>query len=141
MTGVQTCALPISDKELGRLTSFLNERGKPFILVFYGDHLPGFTTVYNEVTFNNQLSAKDQRVPVVIYSQGVRITTKPENSWSLGPSILKDAGLKVPRYFDVIANMGDQSASKEDQSAFLSVARLQFSEGIEKYENGVQSKK
>lgn len=130
-----------ADKELGRLTSFLNARGKPYILVFYGDHLPGFTTVYNEITFNNQLAAKDQKVPVIIYSQGVQITTKPENSWSLGSRILKDAGLKVPRYFDVIANMGDQSASKEDQSAFLSVARLQFSEGIENYKYGVQSKK
>lgn len=131
-----------ADKELGRLKKYLDGRGKPYILVFYGDHLPGFTAIYNEITFKNQLAAKEQPVPIVIYSHGVNSTTKPVNSWSLGANILKDAGLHTPLYTDIINNMSIRTTQqKEDQSAFLSVARLQFSEDLESFIKEAHNKK
>jgi len=43
IAGMQDC-----DRELGVLTDYLRTRPEPVILVYYGDHLPSFTTeVYN----------------------------------------------------------------------------------------------
>jgi phosphoglycerol transferase MdoB-like AlkP superfamily enzyme len=40
-----------ADQQLGRLRSALQARSRPYVLVFYGEHLPSMPDVYQELGF------------------------------------------------------------------------------------------
>ncbi|MGC4009302.1 MAG: LTA synthase family protein [Pseudomonas sp.] len=121
-----------ADAELGRLLGFLEKRKRPYVLAFYGDHLPGFKYVYEEVGFKNGMSAPQQKVPWLIVSN---VGNPPEihvpQSWVLGSNILRVAGYRGGRYFSLTRKVGRslESDGQDSQvslvSDFISVARLQ----------------
>jgi len=45
--GVYLRHLANADRQLGRLRKFLHKRARPFVLVFYGEHLPSMPNVYD----------------------------------------------------------------------------------------------
>ncbi|WP_130617470.1 LTA synthase family protein [Dyella amyloliquefaciens] len=119
-----------ADHEFGRLWDYLKRRGRPYLLVFYGDHLPGFRYVYQSATFRNGLSAQDQQVPWVAVGSDVQQSTqKSIYSWMLPGHVLDLAGLKQQSYMGLAELIGrnllDDSADEEAQRAGLySAARL-----------------
>ncbi|MDN6874681.1 LTA synthase family protein [Pseudomonas citronellolis] len=122
-----------ADAELGRLLSFLENRGRPYVLAFYGDHLPGFSYIYNEMSFKNGEDAPHQPVPWIIVSNNSspRSIHVPQ-SWMLGGLVLREAGYRGGRYFGLTRKVAQTLDNGGDItknmliSDFLSVARLQM---------------
>lgn len=122
-----------ADAELGRILDFLKKRKRPYVLAFYGDHLPGFKYVYEETGFKNGMSAPQQQVPWLIVSN---MAGPPEihvpQSWVLGSNILRVAGYRGGRYFSLTRKIGKSLDTDERNSQdslildFMSVARLQL---------------
>ncbi|MFV3370534.1 LTA synthase family protein [Pseudomonas sp. NY15435] len=122
-----------ADAELGRILDFLEKRKRPYVLAFYGDHLPGFKYIYEEKGFKNGKSAPQQQVPWLIVSnmEGPPKIHVPQ-SWVLGSNILRVAGYRGGRYFSLTRKVGQSLESDEQDSQdslisdFMSVARLQL---------------
>lgn len=94
-----------ADHELGRLWDFLKARNKPFVLVFYGDHLPGLQYVYEAAHgFDNGRPANTQRVPwVLIGGNGARPAQgRKIYSWMMGSEVLGAAGIERPPYYAML---------------------------------------
>jgi phosphoglycerol transferase MdoB-like AlkP superfamily enzyme len=94
-----------ADRELGRLWDFLKARGRPFVLVFYGDHLPGLQHVYEAAHgFDNGKPATTQRVPwVLIGGNGARLPQDRKiYSWMMGSEVLGSAGIQRPPYYAML---------------------------------------
>lgn len=106
-----------ADQELGRLVDFLEERGRPAMVVFFGDHLPimgahhdavferlGYIT--NQQVFN--WTAEDRQkmfqVPYLVWTNYYT----PESDWGtiginfLGALVAQYAGLNLSRYYSFI---------------------------------------
>lgn len=123
-----------ADREFGRLWSYLEHRGRPYVLVFYGDHLPGFEKVYRELRFRNGQSAELQRVPwVAVSNVSGHGSTKNMYAWMLPQTVLELAHVKAPSYFAFAAAAGRQAMGEgegADNSQLLdglySAARLQL---------------
>lgn len=120
-----------ADQELGRLWKHLKHNGRPYVLVFYGDHLPGFEYVYGASTFDNALPADKQRVPwVAVRSSSNERLHKNLYAWMLPGEVLQLAGLPVPGYLTVADQVGEKAIDAADTTpqpdldALYSAARL-----------------
>lgn len=133
-----------ADIQLGRLYDYLEKRNKPYILAFYGDHLPAFISVYNEVSFKNNLPAKSQKVPWVVFTNLPDKSFDIPASWSLGAAILDKAKIKTSPYLKLINNFIDKGRLHKPDSDFidlLSVSRLQVQGKLVEYLGGGESAK
>jgi phosphoglycerol transferase MdoB-like AlkP superfamily enzyme len=123
-----------ADREFGRLWSYLEHRGRPYVLVFYGDHLPGFEKVYRELRFRNGQPAESQRVPwVAVSNVPGHGSTRNMYAWMLPQTVLELAHVKAPAYFSFAAAAGREAmgeADGADNSQLLdglySAARMQL---------------
>lgn len=89
-----------ADAELGRLTKLLAQRGRPTLLLFYGDHLPALTNSFNVTGF---VDGDD-----MLSEPGVFLLLDPRNpgkpvreslaAWMLPGTLLEHAGIHEP-YF------------------------------------------
>lgn len=117
-----------ADAELGRLHDYLELRGKPYILVFYGDHLPAFNSLYKDLSFKNGLPAKAQLVPWVMFSNVQNGSLVAPESWLLGAAVVNKAKLNTSAYFQLINRFSIDSKASNDErvaQALLSIARSQ----------------
>ncbi len=114
-----------ADQQLGRLKNYLDARGKPYVLVFYGDHLPGLGGVYETFGFKNGAAATDQTFPWIITRTSSTNTSSIDTSWKLGPALLKEAGLSVSPYFHLVNCLEAVSEVTGTEPGFYSVARAQ----------------
>ena len=117
-----------ADKELGRLHDYLELRGKPYILVFYGDHLPAFNSLYKDLSFKNGLPAKAQLVPWVMFSNLPNGSLVASEAWLLGAAVVNKAKLNTSAYFQSINSFSIDSKTSNDEHvnrALLSIARSQ----------------
>lgn len=103
-----------ADRQLGRLWDYLKARGRPFVLVFYGDHLPGFEYVYRTAKFRNGLNPDQQRVPWVAIGTDVPRTHHAIYSWMLSHEVLSLAGIRSPAYMNLAAGVGRQLIDDKD---------------------------
>lgn len=92
-----------ADQQLGRLWRFLTARHRPYILMFYGDHLPSLPHVYKQSDFDNGHSGPRQFVPWVIVGSGVDHRTAHVHSWMMGSEILRAAGVALSPYYSLLA--------------------------------------
>jgi phosphoglycerol transferase MdoB-like AlkP superfamily enzyme len=124
-----------ADKELGRLWDYLKQRNRPFLLVFYGDHLPGFELVYERGTFENGRAAWEQHVPwVLLDDKGPAAKRMPEHiySWMLADEILRRAGIREPNYLRFVGNVGrmldteDGAVADQTRAGLRSAARMRL---------------
>lgn len=92
-----------ADQQMGRLWDFLQRRGRPFVLAFYGDHLPALTHVYTQAGFDDGATGPDQLVPWFMVGSGVQPATIHIDSWMLGSDILRAAGVPLTPYYRLIA--------------------------------------
>lgn len=114
-----------ADQQLGRLKDYLDTRAKPYVLVFYGDHLPGLGGVYEKLGFKNGAAATEQTVPWIMTGNTSQPTTVIDTSWKLGPALLKEAGLSVSPYFHLVTCLQAVSEVSGAEPEFYSVARAQ----------------
>ncbi|WP_158883186.1 LTA synthase family protein [Rhodanobacter sp. L36] len=93
-----------ADQQLGRLWAYLQTRRRPYVLAFYGDHLPGLDKVYQASGFDDKLSGPEEFVPwFILTSQGVEMPRKHIDAWMLGGEILKAAGVNKPLYYQLVS--------------------------------------
>ena len=102
-----------ADAELGRLADMLAKRERPTLLVFYGDHLPGLTDMYNKAGF---VDGKD-----MLSQAGTWLLVNPRNpgkaeredlaSWMLPGKVLERAGIHDDAYFALTQVLAPQLAS------------------------------
>ena len=92
-----------ADRQLGRLWDYLIARHRPFVLVFYGDHLPALTRFYGATGFDDGGTGPDQFVPWVIVGSAVKPEAMHIHSWGIGAEILQVAGIPLPPYFKMLA--------------------------------------
>ncbi len=107
-------AINHADHELGALIDYLEKRGRPTVLVFFGDHLPSLpltlrqTGVVDSIDRINQLEPTRRaflyEVPLLVWS-----TVKPGprslgamSSTFLGPLILEETGTPGTPYMDFL---------------------------------------
>jgi hypothetical protein len=92
-----------ADQQLGRLRDFLAARQRPYILVFYGDHLPPLERVYSDTAFDNGRSGPEQSVPWFIVGSDVQPRQQHIEAWMLGSEVLRAAGLAQTPYYQLTA--------------------------------------
>lgn len=129
-----------ADRELGRLKAYLDKRGKPYILGFYGDHLPGFQEVYQNVSFTDGQTATNQKVPwLLISNTGNSDNFSVKSAWMLGASILGSAHIHDDGYFDIVNQMtinGSPLSATRAPSDIYNIAYLQMEGTLDKFTNG-----
>lgn len=80
-----------ADRELGRLVDALRARQRPFVLLFFGDHLPAFNGVYEKLGFVDGREAHQQPVPWLLVSNQTDMNVPPTaHAWEL-PGLVMDA--------------------------------------------------
>jgi len=102
-----------ADEELGRLADMLAKRERPTLLLFYGDHLPGLTDMYNKAGF---VDGKD-----MLSQAGTWLLVDPRNpgkaeredlaSWMLPGKLLERAGIHDDAYFALTQVLAPQLAT------------------------------
>lgn len=101
-----------ADRELERLLRRMEQRGRPFVVVFFGDHLPALPEVYNTLQFADGGQAEEQMVPwLVVGDGGRRAGARPLHSWELAAEALEVAGLAGDPYFDLVRVAGRRLAA------------------------------
>lgn len=103
-----------ADRQMGRLWNFLVKRGRPFLLVFYGDHLPALTHVYAQTGFDDGQTGPDQFVPWFIVGTGIEPHALHIESWMLGSDILRMAGVPLSPYYQQVAKAQAMLAAHPD---------------------------
>jgi phosphoglycerol transferase MdoB-like AlkP superfamily enzyme len=92
-----------ADQQFGRLWRFLAARHRPYVLMFYGDHLPNLPHAYKQLAFDNKLSGPRQFVPWVIVGSNLGHRTLHVHSWMMGSELLRAAGIVQPDYYRLLA--------------------------------------
>ncbi|PWK85712.1 LTA synthase family protein [Fulvimonas soli] len=118
-----------ADRELGRLWDYLRARGRPFVLAFYGDHLPGLEHVYASAAgFDDGREATAQSVPWLLIGSdgGARPQGRHIHAWMLGSEVLGAAGLDRPGYYALV-DRADRILAGPDGAA----SRATVLQGIE----------
>src|SRR5690606_22043015 len=90
-----------ADRQLARLVSELGKEKRPYVVVFFGDHLPAFGEVYDEVGFVDGQAPDLQRVPWVIARDSRlphRDLSEVVESWQLPVALFDAAGLDGGEY-------------------------------------------
>ena len=86
-----------ADTELQRFSSYIHTRKRPTLVLFFGDHLPGLSGVYNDLGFDNGLGPGQQQTPFLLFANYAM--DKPDNpsenlaAWQLPTLLLKAANL------------------------------------------------
>ncbi|MHC9085636.1 LTA synthase family protein [Luteimonas sp. RIT-PG2_3] len=91
-----------ADAEMARLVGRLEQNKRPFVLLFFGDHLPALSHAYGALGFANQESAERQQVPWVIVRDRrlPPVELRPvSESWQLPAELVFRAGLDGGKYF------------------------------------------
>lgn len=122
-----------ADRQLGRLWNFLAARQRPYILVFYGDHLPPLQRVYSDTAFDNGRSGPEQSVPWFIVGSDVQPRRQHIDAWMMGSEVLRAAGLAQAPYYQLTAKAEraqDQNLDAAQQEQVLqgiySLSRLRL---------------
>ncbi|MEI7036639.1 LTA synthase family protein [Fulvimonas yonginensis] len=102
-----------ADAELGRLARLLAQRGRPTLLLFYGDHLPALTNSFNATGFTDGGDMLSE--PGVWLLLDPRNPGKPEQqslaSWMLPGKLLEHAGIHDDPYFALTQVLAPQLAA------------------------------
>ncbi|GAB2552992.1 LTA synthase family protein [Rhodanobacter koreensis] len=102
-----------ADAELGRLVTWLAQRKRPSLVLFYGDHLPGLSNSYRITGFVNgedMLSQAGTWLLVDPHSLGQPVH-EDTAAWLLPGKLLAQAGIHDDAYFALTGVVGPQLAA------------------------------
>jgi len=106
-----------ADRQLGRLVDALEQRERPYRLVFFGDHLPALTNAWAQLSFVDGRQANQQKVPWLIAGGGFYDASHIKYSWQLPSALLENAGLLEPGgYFAFSAAVG--AVNEQDEREY-----------------------
>jgi len=89
-----------ASKAISELKHFVEQRKRPTLVVFFGDHLPSLPNVFREVKFSNGQSAPQQKTPAFAFSNyPMKVEWVPKASHELGVWALELAGLVMRTNF------------------------------------------
>lgn len=116
--------LEAADAQFARLLVALQRRNRPYLLLFFGDHLPGLKALYPELGFVDGRPARAQQPPwVLVRGHGDRTWPAPRAityPWQLPAELAWEAGID-DAYFDFSrrlgARMGADYVRKADSPA------------------------
>ena len=107
-----------SDQALGKLISSIEKSGKPTLVYFFGDHASRFGSVQDYYDLYDRLVNTDKAedylgklkyyiTPVATWSNYREMRSFPNiiSPTHLTYEILKDAGVKYPNYFNILADL------------------------------------
>ncbi|GHC09818.1 LTA synthase family protein [Thermomonas carbonis] len=101
-----------ADREFGRLLAGLRERKRPFVLLFFGDHLPALVGgAYEQLGFVDGRGATEQQVPWALVA-GVEEATSngawpsTAHAWQLPAMVVQEAGVDDDAWFDFVWKVG-----------------------------------
>lgn len=109
--------LQSADMQLQRLLQLLDQRGRPYVLAFFGDHLPALASTYAHLGFVDGRKAEQQYTPWLIVSKegvGVAGDQRVMSAWQLPSEILASAGLAEGEYFDLVGSLGRRLETEGD---------------------------
>jgi phosphoglycerol transferase MdoB-like AlkP superfamily enzyme len=92
-----------ADQQMGRLWKFLAARQRPYVLVFYGDHLPPLQRVYSDIGFDDDKTGPEEWVPWFIVGSQVEPRRQHITAWMMGSEVLRASGLAQTPYYQLIA--------------------------------------
>ncbi|MFC0718477.1 LTA synthase family protein [Luteimonas padinae] len=130
-----------ADAQFARLLDVLQRRNRPYLLLFFGDHLPGLHATYPELGFVDGASARSQQPPWVLI-RGRGSDTWPAAReiafpWQLPAELAYEAGIDNA-YFDFSRKMGammgrdyEKKPDSPSAKALTSAARANLSGGFE----------
>ncbi|WP_458071937.1 LTA synthase family protein [Rhodanobacter sp. BL-MT-08] len=121
-----------ADQQMGRLWGYLASRHRPYVLVFYGDHLPALQNVYAVDGFDDTFDGTTEFVPWFVLAGDQAVArTKHINAWMLGEEVLSAARLAEPPYYRALAkaqklleDSRDETDRNKVQQGVDSMARL-----------------
>jgi Sulfatase len=92
-----------ADQQMGRLWAYLESRHRPYVLAFYGDHLPGLQYVYALHGFDDQSEGQYEFVPWFVLAGGHPAPKQKHiYAWMLGGEVLDAARLNKPPYYQAV---------------------------------------
>ena len=98
-----------ADAQFGRLLEVLQRRDRPYLLLFFGDHLPGLKSTYPELGFVDGKPPRAQRPPWLLLRGQGRTTWPAERDisfpWQLPAELAWEAGIESA-YFDFSRQAG-----------------------------------
>jgi phosphoglycerol transferase MdoB-like AlkP superfamily enzyme len=104
------------DDQLQRLVHALDDRKRPYVLAFFGDHLPAMASTWEQLQFVDGKAAWQQSTPWLLVSSNGRSSGQGRviHSWQLPAEVLDIAGLKGDDYFDLVFALGRRIEGEAD---------------------------
>ena len=138
-----------ADQQMGRLWSYLASRHRPFVLAFYGDHLPALQSVYALDGFDDKFDGATEFVPWFVLASDQTVPQKKHiNAWMLGEEVLSAAGIAKPPYYQALAkaqNLLDDSADdatrRKVQLGIDSMSRLYLNNRFDQEISSVEAQR
>lgn len=130
-----------ADAQFARLLDVMQRRNRPYLLLFFGDHLPGLHATYPELGFVDGAPARSQQPPWVLV-RGKGADTWPAARrisfpWQLPAEVAHEAGIDSA-YFDFSRKMGammgrdyEKKPDSPGAKAMTAAARAQLAGGFE----------
>lgn len=92
-----------ADRTLGRLADALSRRSRRSLLLFYGDHLPALSSVYDQAGFDDGHHASEQPAPWLLYDTADATATRADTAAFYLPALLLEAaGIADGGFFDLL---------------------------------------
>lgn len=120
-----------ADAQFARLLASLQRRGRPFVLLFFGDHLPNLRDAFAELGFVDGRGPRQQPVPwLLLRGQGevlAPVARPIAEPWQLAAEVMRETGLHDP-YFETVRALGRTPGALHAHRAGLAAlarARLQ----------------
>lgn len=108
-----------ADQQFDRLLAGLRARGRPFVLLFFGDHLPALTGgAYDQLGFVDGGGPKEQSVPWVLVTDGRGAVRgqlpATSHAWNLPALAMAAAGADEDGWFNFLARVGVRMQAEGD---------------------------
>ena len=105
-----------ADAELGRLVTYLAQRSRPSLVLFYGDHLPALSNSYHITGFSDGQDMLSQPSVWILVdphrqTRSTPATQQATASWLLPGILLEQAGIHDAAYFALTEWVGPQLAA------------------------------
>lgn len=133
-----------ADQQFARLHAALEARGKPYVLLFFGDHLPALD-LYEHLAFVNGEHASRQLLPWVLLSnldthaQVPQYQNIPTFSWQLPALVLARAGIREPWFDFLLAASQQLEAHADDATRFKTTAEGVHAAALSRLQNRFES--
>lgn len=122
-----------ADAQFARLLEALQRRGRPFVLLFFGDHLPNLRDAFAELGFVDGRGARQQPVPwLLLRGQGevlAPVARPIAEPWQLAAELMRETGLHDP-YFETVHALGrTPGALDQHRAGLVALARARLQGG------------